>query len=129
MPANTGKPGTIAPEEFTELSAAATQYGAKRLAQKVAKACSRIAATYNHESPGSPIASAWDAQARKVVTTLGETTSAVNTGTFSLLMDLVRTYGPEVVVQKLGKIAQRSGNATEAQQLKAVFPRNTNRAA
>lgn len=118
-----GKSGTITPDEFENLSEAAGNYGAVLLAKKVAKICSKFSTPFKHEYSGSAIAAAWLSVSTKISTALGGTGGGVvSTDTFEFLGSLVNTYGPEVVIQKLSKIAKKNGNMNEANTLKALFP-------
>lgn len=122
---NNGKSGTITPEEFTELSSYVTRYGAPVLASKVAKVCTKYSAPYKHEYTNSAIAAAWLSVAGKISGFIGNNRTVVSMEAFEFIESLVHTYGPEVVVQKLAKIAKRGNMA--GSNLSTLFP--TNRAA
>ena len=118
-----GKSGTLAVEDFEELSSYAEQYGARVLGQKIAKVCSRLAEGYKHEFAGSPVASAWLGIGSKISTTLGTTNVSIPSDVFGFLGSITTTYGPEVVIQKLAKIATRMNNTADASALKVLFPK------
>lgn len=125
MPGTTerGKPGTIAPEQFEELTNLVENYGAKLLAAKVAKICSKRAEFLKHEYPNSAVAAAFNSTATKISSVVGGGTGSVSRESFDSLSELVDEYGPEVVTMKLAKIAKRSGDNTASEMLKRIFPR------
>lgn len=125
---NSGKSGTITPDEFTQLSELAGRYGANVLASKVAKVCTKYSSPYKHEYANSAIAAAWLSVAGKISGLIGTNRTVVSMDAFEFIESLVHTYGPEVVIQKLAKIAKKN-NMTGANSLLSLFPLSTSRAA
>ena len=121
---NVGRGGTLAVEDFESLESMASLYNEKVLASKVAKICSKRADYLKHEYAGSSISLAFASTASKIKTAVGEARGMVPTETFENLADMVMGYGPELVIQKLGKLAKRNGRVAESTVLKAIFPRN-----
>ena len=121
----TGKSGTVTPEEFEQLASLVENYGARLLAQKVGKACSRVAKDFTHEFPTSSVGAAWNGSGSRIVTSLGAGTRPITKDGFNFLVDLVGFYGPEVVLTKIAKLAKKSGNLDEAAIIKNVFPVTT----
>lgn len=119
-----GKPGTVTAEEFEALSGAVSTWGAKVLAQKVAKICSKKAALLTHEFPSSGIAAAYTAVASRITGSLGAQSRPVSKEFFGTLTNMVASYGPEVLVMKLAKIAGRVGNSADKTTLAALFPKS-----
>lgn len=120
---NNGKSGTLTVEDFEELSSYAEEYGARILGQKIAKVCSRLADGYKHEFAASPVAKAWLDLSGKIVGTLGTSTASIPSEVFGFLGNITTTYGPELVIQKLAKIATRMNNTADASALKVLFPK------
>jgi hypothetical protein len=121
----TGKAGTITIEEFEELTAWSERYGTRLLAQKVGKICLKEATPYVREYSNSAVGLAWSGLAAKINTAVGQHTTDISREAFHFLTDLVEQYGAEVVMQKLGKIAGRMNNATDAALFKELFPKTT----
>ncbi len=122
-PAAGNKPGTIKPEEFTQLSSLVQSFGPLTIAGKVSKVCKKMSSGYLHEVPTSPVGLAWQGLSTRIDTVLSTATlRAVPNASFAFLSTLVTNYGPEVIVRKIAKIAARS-NASEAPALKALFPK------
>ena len=118
---NAGRSGTITPEEYTSLKTMASRYGAKLLAQKVAKVCLKRSAWFKHENPNSMVGVAYASLASKISTALGTTTAKISRDSVDELFDMVDTYGAEVVVWKLAKIASRSSDTSTASTLNRIF--------
>lgn len=119
-----GKSGTVTAAEFEALSAAVSQWGAKVLAQKVAKICSKKAALLTHEFPSSTIAAAYMGISTRILGGLGSESRPISALFFTTLTNMVATYGPEVVVLKLAKIAGKTGASAEKTSLSALFPKS-----
>lgn len=119
----TGKGGTLSPEDFESLTAMATASGPKLLAAKVAKICLKKAETYKHEYANSTLGTAYAGIAAKLTGVVGTGTRAITRESFNSLSGMVNTYGPEVVVQKLAKIAKRNNLVADATALKGIFPK------
>lgn len=125
-----GKSGTVTAAEFESLTTMVRQYGARTVASKVAEICSNKAARLTHEWNGSGVASAYNSVASRINSAVGSNGSrSISTDMFTSLTGMVATYGPEVIVQKVAKIAGRNGSSADATQLKNIFPRSSTRAA
>lgn len=120
---NTGKPGTITPEEFELLESGVNAYGARTVASKVAKICSKKADALKHEYPLSSVASAYASIASKIVGSVGSVTKAVSSDFFNSLTGMVALYGPEVVTWKIAKLAKRTGSTADSNMLSSLFPK------
>ncbi len=118
-----GKSGTLAVEDFEELSGYAEEYGVLAIGQKIAKVCNRLAEGYKHEFVDSSIASAWSGLSSKISSALGTSRVSVPSEVFSFLGNITTSYGPEVVIQKLAKIAKRMDNVNDAKTLSVLFPK------
>ncbi len=117
------KPGTIKPEEFTQLTSLVESFGSLTISAKVSKICKKMSAGYLHEVPTSPVGLAWQGLGTRIDTVLRSSSPrAVPNASFSFLSTLVTNYGPEVVIRKIAKIASRL-NAPEAPSLKTLFPK------
>lgn len=134
----TGKPGTMTEEHFENLVGICEDYAVKTVAQKVSKICLKSAAPFTHEYGNSLVGNAWTNTANKISAVVGTDTSKIDRDSFGEIESLVYRYGPEVVIQKLSKVANRQskavresgGSATVADALKAlsdslknIFPR------
>jgi hypothetical protein len=128
MPNNNeqGKPGTLAVEDFETLGMMVGDYGPKLVAQKVSKILLKQAATLKHEYPASAVAGAMTATAAKLTTAIGAEPrgSIISRDYYSELTGMVNRYGSEVVVQKLAKLAKRSGAIADSNALKVIFPKS-----
>lgn len=119
-----GKSGTVTPDEFDLLSGYAETYGAMLLAKKVSKICNKFSEPFKHEYANSAIAAAWINVATSISRVIGgNVRGSVSMEAFEFLGSLVNTYGPEVVIQKLSKIASKSGDTATANSLKNLFPK------
>jgi hypothetical protein len=121
MPNTNGKAGTITVAEFEALEAMVENYGAKLLAAKVAKLCISKSTKLLHEYNASVIGKAYGDTAAAIQTAVGMQTANVSRDCYNTLKSVVDTYGPEVVVTKLGKLAKRM--ETEGAELRTLFPR------
>lgn len=110
MPNNTGKPGTLTEVDFTSLYQIVDSYKAQLVATKVAKLCMKKAAPYLHEYPESAVGKAYASVAQKITDAVGTSSNVINRDAFHSLSSMVDRYGPEVIIQKLGKIARRQSN-------------------
>jgi predicted anti-sigma-YlaC factor YlaD len=119
----TGKGGTLSPEHFETLSEMVAASGAKLLATKVAKICLKKSEALKHEYANSSIAAGYAGVATKLTGVVGTGTRAITRASFDALTSMVAAYGPEVVVQKLAKIAKRNNNVADATALKGIFPK------
>jgi hypothetical protein len=132
MPNNTnagsGKGGTITEEDFESLEAMVGAHTSRLIAQKVAKVLTKRAAIYKHEYSNSSMAQALASVAGKITSAVGtEQRGLVITRDFYTgLSGMVDKYGPEVVIQKVAKLAKRAGQTSDASTLKALFPKAGN---
>lgn len=124
-----GKSGTITPEEFETLSSMVGQFGPMVIGAKLAKICTRMSAGYLHEHANSLVGKAWSGLAAKIGGAVGAQTRAIPSADFTFLTTLVTNYGPEVVVQKVAKIALKAGNTVNGNTLKVLFPASSTKAA
>ena len=120
-----GKPGTITAEEFTALKAAVDQWGAKLLASKVAKICSKKGTSLVHEFATSAIGAAYNAIASSITAAVGSPSGLVSSAFNDSLTQMVATYGPEVVIFKLAKLAGKAGNSADQTLLKGLFSKSS----
>lgn len=111
-----GKAGTITEAEFDMLSSAMQNYGGKLLAAKVAKICTKRSAKLLHENTASLVGNAYKSVATKITSTTGNVTTPVSRDVFAGLEKMIDSYGAEVVVNKLGKIAARRAKALREEQ-------------
>jgi len=119
----TGKGGTLSPEDFELLTGMVATSGAKLLATKVAKICLKKASVLQHEYARSAIAAGYSGVATKLTGVVGTGNRAISRDAFNSLTSMVASYGPEVVIQKLAKIAKRNNNLADATMLKGIFPK------
>ena len=122
-PVTTGKSGTLSPTDFEKLNTMAAASGAKLLATKVAKICLTKSAALKHEYALSSVGAAYGTIGSKLTSVVGTGTKAISREAFNSLTSMVGTYGPELVIQKLAKIAKRNGVVAEATMLKSIFPK------
>jgi hypothetical protein len=113
-----GKAGTMAVEQYNFLKTQVESFGAKTLASKLAKVCSKRATALKHECAASLVGSAYENAASKINRKIGTVTAKVPIETFSMLSDLTDQYGVELVVSKLAKL---STVQTEKTLLKSIF--------
>jgi len=121
---NFGKPGTVTEAEFTALSDAVGTWGALLIALKIAKFCSNRAATLSHEYASSALATAYTGYASKITSVVRVPNGKISSEFFTTLGNMVSTYGPEVVVWKLAKIAGRNGASADKTLLAGLFPKS-----
>lgn len=119
---NTGKAGTMSVEDFESLTSMSSAYGETLLATKVAKICSKRAAPLLREYSGSALGNAYSSVASKITNAVSVSDRTISRDNFSAIGSWIDKYGPELVVQKLAKIAQRNSSA-DATTLKSIFPR------
>lgn len=124
MPINTGKPGTITVEEFDVLSALAGTYGERVLAEKISKICLKRAGILTHEYPSSLLGVAYNTVGSKIKAAVGDSTRVISRDAYTALVGMVDRYGAEVMTRKLGKLASRNENSTDASLLKGIFPKS-----
>lgn len=120
---STGKSGTVTPEEFELLEAAVSQWGARLVASKIAKICSKKAEALKHEYALSPVAAAYADIASKIATAVGSQPKPVSSDFFNSLTGMVALYGPEVVTWKIAKLAKRAGSTADSTMLGGLFPK------
>jgi hypothetical protein len=107
-----GKAGTLSKDEFTVLKSLVEDFGANVITAKVGKICFKTAAAYEHETPGSTIGKAWASLSAKIVAQLsGSGKGLIGSENFEFLTGLVDTYGPELVLAKVAKIASKTKTA------------------
>jgi hypothetical protein len=115
-----GKPGTLSAQDFTALKVLVSSHGAETLAKKVAKACNNKSKALSHEFANSAVAKAYAATAKRVVDALPGNAVAITSSAFGSIGQMVGTYGPELVIQKIAKIVKKTDAAT-SRKLAGIF--------